>query len=336
MDSARQTEHWGGAMIQPHKPSAVARVTRVARRVAIALVILCVIGLTALVPLAEISMGLAKPVTFSKVYAASDFDLNATPLTLTTSDQLSLSAYEVAVENPKAVVIFISGIQNPSVTAFFGHARMMRDDDYASVLFEMRAHSPSEGDRICYGLREVRDTQAAVDYIRGQVKYQGVPIVVYGLSMGAGVAINSIGSIPEVDALISISAFASWEDVLADNLELMGAPHWFATVTKPFSKLYLTLRFGPSSFVMSPKTQIRNLGDRPALLLHSEGDTQVPFVNLERILRDAPPGVETWTKPGDFHAFLPDNQFLTPYENQEYQDRIIGFLDEKVASRAER
>ena len=88
-------------------------------------------------------------------------------LVLTTADGLNVVAYEVAVEQPNAAVIFLSGIHNPSVTAFFGHARMLLDQGYASILLEMRAHGESEGEVIALGFEEYRDAQAVVDYSKG-------------------------------------------------------------------------------------------------------------------------------------------------------------------------
>lgn len=81
-----------------------------------------------------------EPVEFNRTYEASEFNLTSQTRYLTTTDGLSIIAHEVKAEEPKAVIIFLSGIHNPSVTAFFGHAKMLLAHDYASFLVEMRAH----------------------------------------------------------------------------------------------------------------------------------------------------------------------------------------------------
>ena len=263
-------------------------------------------------------------VTFARTYTGAEHGLSPERLILTTADGLDIVAYEVTAEQPKAVIIFLSGIHNPSVTAFFGHARMLLDHGYASILVEMRAHGESEGEVIGLGFKEYRDTQAAVDYIKGNARYTDVPIVVYGLSMGGAVAINSIGQIPDIAALISMSAYSAWDDVFIDN---MGASGLVAWVQRPFVRLYTTLKYGWDSRNITPKQQIRNLDGRPALLIHSRGDSQVPYPSFERLLAQAPAHVETWVREGDLHFIVADDLFLTPDADVEYADRILGFLE---------
>jgi pimeloyl-ACP methyl ester carboxylesterase len=263
-------------------------------------------------------------VDFDVVYDAEQFGLEATELTLKTADGYSINAFDVRGEAPKAVVVFISGIHNPSVTAFFGHARMFAEHGYASVLYDMRAHGKSEGDLIGLGYLEVSDTQAVVDYVKGKEEYRDLPIIVYGLSMGGAVAINSTGRIPEIDGLVSLSAYSSWEDVFADNMMAMGAPKALAGILKPFMKLYALRKFGRQSWSTVPKKQIARLGQRPALLMHSLNDTQVPHANLKRIVASAPSHVETWERPGDHHLITTD--FLSPEHDLEYAEVVLGFL----------
>jgi predicted alpha/beta hydrolase len=131
-----------------------------------ALAALIVAGLVAL-PFFEMHGLVDLHVNFKKTYAAEDYGLAAEKLSLTTGDGLKLAAYRVDAENPRAVVIFVSGIHSPSVTAFFGHAAMLRKEGFSSLLVEMRAHGESEGDRICLGTKEVLDVQAAVQYLKG-------------------------------------------------------------------------------------------------------------------------------------------------------------------------
>lgn len=69
---------------------------------------------------------LNRHINFKKTYSASEFGIESNDIKLTTSDGLKIAAYEVFQPSPKAVVIFLSGIENPSVTAFFGHAAMLK------------------------------------------------------------------------------------------------------------------------------------------------------------------------------------------------------------------
>ncbi len=264
-------------------------------------------------------------VDFVEMYEAKDFGIDAAPLTLTTEDDLKLAAWEVACENPRGVVVFTSGIHNPSVTAFFGHAAMLREEGFVSVLVEMRAHGESEGDRIALGMEEVRDVQAAVDYI--ETKYGATPIVSYGLSMGGATAINATGEIPAIDAVISMSAFSSWTDVFCDTMKTtMGIPCVYVAMQRPFVTFYCGFVYGFSKLSINPLAEIKKLDGRPALLMHSTGDTQVPFKSFER-LSAAAPQAETYVVEGDRHSILDDGEFTYPRRDPDFSGAVIGFLD---------
>ena len=314
-----------GGGLDPSKPNRTKRRRLIRLLVGIPLLLVLVaLVVFALIPPLIIGDMVNQHVAFAETWTAADYDLSAERLVLTTEDGLDVVAYEVYVDDPHAVVIYLSGIHNPSVTAFFGHARMLHDRGYAAILLEMRAHGESEGDVIALGFEEYLDVQAVVDYIKDDDRYEDTPIVVHGLSMGGAVAINAVGQIPEIDGLISMSAYSSWADVFVDN---MGLPEPFASVQRAFVRLYTTLKYGWASRSITPKNQIRELGARPAFILHSRGDSQVPYDNFVRIVARAPYGIETWVREGDLHFIVEPGKFLTPEEDTEYAEQIMGFLD---------
>lgn len=311
----------------PYKIKKKKRIVKISLWLATFLLGAMVIFLSAVPPVIMKDM-VNQHVDFKKVYSAEDFGISSEKIILTTTDGFDIAAHEVFAENPKAVVIFISGIHNPSVTSFFGHAKMLQENGYASILYEMRAHGESSGDVICFGYKEYLDTKAVVDYIRANKKYNEIPIVVYGVSMGGATAINSIGEIEDIDGLISMSAYSSCEDVFYDNMINMGAPKIYAQIQKPFVKIYTAFKYGFESFGIYPKNEIMKLGDRPALIIHSEDDSQVPFINYQRIMKNAPEHVESWVREGDLHFIAKDEEaFFNPKMDKEYMDRILSFLN---------
>lgn len=292
--------------------------------VIIALAALLAIAIFAAIPPLVIGGMVNQHVAFDETWTGVEHGLSPDRLSLTTADGLKVMAYEVAAEQPKAVVIFLSGMHNPSVTAFFGHSRLLLDEGYASILLEMRSHGESEGDVVALGFEEYLDVKAVVDYIKGNSRYDGVPVVVYGLSMGGATAINASGQIAEIDGLVSLSAYSAWDDVFVDN---MGVAEPLASVQRVFVRLYTSMKYGMDSRLITPKNQIQYLGERPALLIHSMADSQVPYANFERILARAPAHVETWAREGDSHFVVQPGSFLNPEEDSEYAGRIIQFLE---------
>ena len=136
-------------------------------------------------------------------------------------------------------------------------------------------------------------------------------------------AINAAGVMPAIDGVVSLSAFSSWSDVFVDS---MGLPEPFAAVQRAFVDVYLGFVYGFDRRDLVPRRQIERLGSRPALLIHSRGDTQVPFASFERLAARAPAQVETWVREGDAHLVVAEGSFLRPWEDVEYTEVVLGFL----------
>jgi len=287
-------------------------------------VVLLFIGTFITIPVVIMNPWLNTHVNFKKNWTAEEFGLDAEHFFVKTEDGLNISACEVAVDTPKVVIICLSGIHNPSATGYFGHARLFKEHNYATILLDMRAHGESDGNKIYLGYKEWLDVKAIVQYIKEKPLYQNVPVVILGLSMGAATAINAIGEIPEIDGLISLSAYASWEDVFYDNMSA-SVPKIIAGIEKPFVSLVTFFKYGAVSCSIKPKKEITKLGDRPALLMHSKDDSQVPYKNFERLLLHAPAQVETFSRDGDLH-FMTEH-FENPEKDTEYSEEIIRFID---------
>lgn len=63
------------------------------------------------------------------IYEASDYGINEKQMYLTTEDDYEIWCSEIGVENPKGVIIYLTGILQPSITYFYGHASWMENTD---------------------------------------------------------------------------------------------------------------------------------------------------------------------------------------------------------------
>ena len=293
-------------------------------------VFLLSLGVFIAIPFVIMNSMLNMHVNFNKIWEAEEFGLDAEHFFVTTEDGFNISVFEIAVDFPKAVIICLSGIHNPSATIYFGHAQLFKEHDFATIILDMRSHGKSDGKKICVGYKEWLDVKAAVEYIKENSLYNDVPIIVFGLSMGGATAINAMGEIADIDGLISLSAFSSWEEVFYDNMAV-SVPTVIAKIEKPFISLVTYLKFGTNSCKVKPKKEIEKLGNRPALLMHSKDDSQVIYKNFERLLKHAPSHVETFIQNGDIH-FIIEN-FANPKEDEKYTEKIIQFINNLNASR---
>lgn len=260
-----------------------------------------------------------------EVYSAGQYGLTPKELTLTTEDNLNIAAWEVEQEDPRAMIILLSGMQNPSVTAFWGYAKMFKENGYSSLLIEMRGHGDSEGDRVSLGMEEILDVKAGVTYIKSLDKYQKIPIIVFGTSMGGVTAINSIGEIPEISGVISCSACSTWQDLFADQMIIMGVPPVLAKLEKPFISAYLGFNYGFDKLRINPLNEIQKLDGRPALIMHSTEDSQVPYASFKRLIANAG-DVDTFVRGGDEHFICYEEYIEEPQKDKEFSEAILNFL----------
>ena len=288
------------------------------------LILLTIVGLAILPSFILKDMMIGK--FAQKVYAPEEYGVEAKTIELTTEDDIRIETYLVEADSPKGTVILISGIHNPSVTAFYGYSRLLKNNGWSSCLVEMRAHGKSDGDMICFGMKEWMDIKAAVDYLKADDTYSKLPIVVWGTSMGASTAINSIGEIDEIDGLISCSAFSAWSDVFLEYMEMSGVPRFLAIMEKPFLNCYLGFKVGFSNMKINAKEEIKKLNGRPALLMHSLEDTQVPYENYERIMKAKKQEVATFVKEGDYHFILDEDLMDDPEKDPEFCNLVLSFL----------
>ena len=265
------------------------------------------------------------------IYTAEEFGLEDQQRYLTTEDGIKVWCSEVKVQDPKAIIIYLSGIDQPSVTYFYGHSKWMKDNGYATILLELRGHGKSEGNQICFGYEETNDVQAVIDYIQGLKEYENVPIVIQGVSMGGACAINAFGQIEEIEAVIAMSAYSSAEDVIMDLEGENYVPRVFRWIQKPLVKVAFQFCFGSEVIdELKPIKQITKANGRPVLLIACSGDTNgVPIVNTQRLI-NAYDAAQVWIRDSWEHFVIKDCDFYNVEEDTEYCDRILTFLNEVI------
>ncbi|HMM06656.1 MAG TPA: alpha/beta hydrolase [Clostridiales bacterium] len=263
-------------------------------------------------------------------YISTDYGIDSKRITLKTDDSLSIAAWRTRADHSKGTIILLSGIDNPSVTAFFGYAKMLADNGWDSLLIEMRARSESEGEEIGLGMTEWLDVKAGVDYLIGDAESRDLPIVAMGTSMGAGTVIIAAGELSEIDAVISISAFSSWSDMFVEYMSMSDVPKVIAVLDKPFVNMYLGFHFGFDALKYSPFNGISKLGERPILMMHSTEDSQVPYSEFEKLFDEANKNqidVTTFIRKGDEHFICYDEYFDIPTQDLEFSKTVLDFLN---------
>ncbi len=259
------------------------------------------------------------------IYSAEEFKLSETVHYLDTSDEETIWVSEISSEKPKAVVIYLTGIMQPSVTYFYGHAKMMLKEGIASLLLEVRSHGQSTGNRIGLGYTELPDVKAVIEYIKSQKKYEDVPIILMGVSMGGTIALNAFGQIDNIDVCIAMSPYASFED----QRDLLMKNYYIPDFLRSYEMLFLTpvlnLNYTKEAVdTLKPKEQIKNANGRAVAIVACAQDASVSVENTHIIEKEAPYATE-WIRDSWKHFIIKDCDFRNVENDKEYCDFIKSF-----------
>jgi len=190
------------------------------------------------------------------------------------------------------------------------------------LLFDLRGHGESEGDRYSLGQYEPRDIVAAIDFAakKGGVDRRRVAVV--GESLGAGSAIMTVGLDPSIGPVVTDSAYADAYTVVGEvGTNYTGLPSWFTPGIVIMGKLF----FGLDVASVKPAEVVRAHPERAWLFIQCEDDKTV-FAHRGRALKaaSANPDTELWMVQGCDHV-----KAFTEHP-AEWQDHVFRFLDREL------
>jgi alpha-beta hydrolase superfamily lysophospholipase len=180
-------------------------------------------------------------------------------------------------------------------------ARALVDAGFAVLVFDLRAHGRSGGERLDLGLLERQDVAAAVEFLLSEEGFKAGKIGIHASSYGAATTLLATPDIAAIGAVVSDSAFANAGEMVGRETQRQtGLPGWCTSALMPGTRLMGRLMFS-LDFDNSPEQAVARIEPRPILLIHGEEDTLTPVEHAER-LRQAAPTAELWLLPGCDHA----------------------------------
>ena len=234
-------------------------------------------------------------------------------------DELQLSGWYLPAEGSQAVIIMLHGAEqhraDPTIN-MLAIACSLVEHGYSVLMFDMRGHGQSEGERMSAGYFEVRDLGGAVDYVEG-LGFDDIGVL--GFSMGGVTALMAAAEDNAIDAIVSDSAYAD----LNDMLEPQFAQRSFfpAFFLKPLLVM-VKFMYGVDFTAIKPVEVVDEIYPRPILFIQGALDDTVPPEHVYR-LRDAAdnPRDELWLVADAGHV---EAYSLHP---EEYMERVTAFFD---------
>jgi alpha-beta hydrolase superfamily lysophospholipase len=147
---------------------------------------------------------------------------------LKTSDGIHIDGWYSGSDTSKKCVIFFHGITvNKSYLA--DEASVFRSWGYNVLLVDFRGHGRSGGSESTFGIKETGEVKSAFSFARSKGNKK---IILYGVSMGAGVCIRAVHlNLVKPDAIIADMPFGTLRNHLRSRAAVLGFP------SEPFATL---------------------------------------------------------------------------------------------------
>jgi fermentation-respiration switch protein FrsA (DUF1100 family) len=197
---------------------------------------------------------------------------------LATADGEKVIVWHVAARPGHPVILYFHG-NGDYLAGFFGRFRDLIADGTGVVALSYRGYAGSSGQPSEHGL--LRDAAAA--YAFTMERYSAESIVVWGFSLGTGVAV-AVASEQRIGRLILEAPFTSTADVAASLF-------WFMPV-----RWVMRDPFRSDERIARVK--------RPLLIMHGSNDQAIPIAFGERLFALAPEPKQLVRFPGGGHENL--------------------------------
>ena len=236
---------------------------------------------------------------------------------------VKLSGWYLPGDDSGPHLIFVHGIGSVrSGDKAVGLAARIVGLGYNVLMFDLRGHGSSGGDKVSGGFYERADVLGAFDYLlRRGVDIGRVGLM--GFSMGAATSIMAAAQEPRITALAADSTYANASELIArEAARKTPIPCWLTPVFMPASKLMANGIYGIDIGSLVPEESVADLG-YPVLVIHGTEDKRIPLEQGQRVADAAKEGSSIWLVPEVDHV----DAFLT------YPDEYTERVDEYFSSR---
>ncbi len=224
---------------------------------------------------------------------------------------------------PRGTLLFLHGIRDTK-NALLRTAHSHADRGYRGILVDSRGHGHSSGDWMTFGVQEAPDYRRLIDELERRALIAG-RLGVYGVSYGAGVAVQLAGQEPRIAAVVAISPFQSLRAVLPAYARQC------APVTRLLGDMFLdaALRRAGVLAHFDPEAAdgvaaLRHASAR-VLLVHGSADAHIPAAQSRALQAAAPQRCALVIVEGEDHDSLPRDRTHALWH------AVTRFLDEELA-----
>lgn len=171
----------------------------------------------------------------------------------------------------RGTVIYLHGTADNRGSSL-GVVRRLGRKGLDVVAYDSRRHGASEGDTCTYGYFEKADLRRVIDTL------DSGPVVLFGTSLGAAVALQEAANDQRVTAVIAVEVFSDLRTIARER-----APFFLTESTMRKAFEVAEARGGFDIDSVSPVEAARSIR-APVLLIHGAADVETPPAHSQRVL----------------------------------------------------
>jgi pimeloyl-ACP methyl ester carboxylesterase len=233
----------------------------------------------------------------------ASFALAFEDVSFRSSDGVPLAGWWVGAPEAKGTVVLVHGL-NRSRIEMVRRVPFVHGEGWNALVFDLRRHGASGGTATTFGAKEKEDVKAAAAFARGRAP---LPVVLWGVSLGAASAVLAAGEEPQVAGVICDSSYRSLDDTVRHHLRLFRSfqpwlrlvPVWPVADETVF---WIGRRGGFDPALVDVRAAAARLAGRPALFVANSEDRRMPKEIAFDLQAAAGPPAEVLVVPGKSHG----------------------------------
>jgi len=251
-----------------------------------------------------------------------DFGMAYQQVLIPTASNKKLFAWFLPVEKASSTVIILHG-WGGNAEWMLPIAQPFYRAGFNVLLFDSRCHGNSDGAMFSSLPRFAEDLGFVADWLKQHYPQCCSQLVFLGHSVGAGAVLLEASRREDIDAVISISAFAHPEWMMKRFLAGFKIPKILSRIILSYVQWLIGLRFT----TFAPVVTVCDI-DAPVLIVHGKADTIVPIEDAHAIMEHCP-------KPHLSLFEVADAGHESVDKFEEHSDVLVAFLKKSGVATSE-
>ena len=231
------------------------------------------------------------------------FHLAYQDVSFASADGTKLDGWWVPASPAKGTVVMVHGL-NRSRIEMVRRVPFVHDAGWNALLFDLRHHGASGGDRTTFGAKERDDVDAAARLARER---SPGPVVLWGVSLGGASVVLAAAEDPSVAGVICDSSYRSLADTVRHHLQLFRHFRWWLQIvpswpTAEITTFWMGRRGGFDPGSVDIAAAAARLAGRPALFVANSEDARMPKEIAFDLKAAVGSGAEVLIVPGKSHG----------------------------------